>query len=649
MKMKKSVQLLLLIVLMIFIMYPVMTAGAKGKGKKVESCPRAYVSNELLIKYKSFADTKQILACRRQSGIIELKQFKKSRLNLLKLPENLSVEQALELFNGDRTVEFAEPNYYYRPALIPNDPFYNKLWGAANTGQSINGSSGLPDAAIVLPEACNITTGNDQVVVAIIDTGVDLSHPDLYNNIWLNEDEIPGNQQDDDNNGYIDDVVGWDFVDNDNLPDDPGHHGTHVAGTIAAAGNNEIGISGISWNVKIMALRFINALNYGTTADAIKAIEYANDKGAKVINCSWGSQDFSLAIKEAIDASDALVVCSAGNNGQNLDNQANYPAACDCSNILATAASNSNDSLADFSNYSPVSVDVAAPGTNIYSCKPARRKIWGDDFNDLDISDWLIGGVNNSWQTTDNWPFNSSGVLAQSPGENYKSLTNAWIRSPALDLSEAFGSKLTFYLFGRSELNRDYLFVETSLDGTVWAEKQLLIGNSGLFNGISGSTPIWTKTTLDLGGVDGCPLFYIRFRFYSNEIINDEGWYIDDIQLTAASASYNGSEYCFTSGTSMAAAHVSGLAALIYSKNSSFTPEQVKKMIENSVDIIPILATRVKTSGRINAYRALLELESFDYSSDYDSSGHDSSVHNSSGDNWSSCFIRAISGRFWDD
>jgi len=153
-------------------MYPVMTAGAKGKGKKVESCSQTYVSNELLIKYKSFADTKQILACRRQFGIIELKQFKKSRLNLLKLPENLSVEQALELFNGDRTVEFAEPNYYYRPALIPNDPFYNKLWGADNTGQSINGSSGLPDADIDLPEAWNITTGNDQVVVAIIDTGV---------------------------------------------------------------------------------------------------------------------------------------------------------------------------------------------------------------------------------------------------------------------------------------------------------------------------------------------------------------------------------------------------------------------------------------------------------------------------------------------
>lgn len=649
--MKKTVQLLLLILLMIFIMYPALIAGAKAKDKTVEPCTRAFVSNELLIKYKSFANTDQIRARQRQSGIIKLKQFKKSRINLLKLPDNLSVDQAMELFNTDRTVEFVEPNYYYRPALIPNDPFYNKLWGADNTGQSINGSSGLPDADIDLPEAWNITTGNDHVVVAIIDTGVDLSHPDLYNNIWLNEDEIPDNQQDDDNNGYIDDVVGWDFVDNDNLPDDSGRHGTHVAGTIAAAGNNGIGISGISWNVKIMALRFINALNYGTTSDAIRAIEYANDKGAQVINCSWGSPGFSLALKEAIRASDALVVCSAGNDGQDLDNQANYPAAYDYSNILATAASNPNDTLANFSNYNSVSVDVVAPGTNIYSCQPARRKIWGDDFNDLEISDWLSGGINNSWQTTDDWPFNSSGVLAQSPGENYKNQTNAWIRTPALDLRAASGSKLTFYLFGRSELNSDYLFVETSQDGTVWIRQQLLIGNLELFNGISGSTPNWMKTTLDLGGFDGCPLIYIRFRFSSNETINDQGWYLDDIQLTAASASYTGSEYCFISGTSMAAAYVSGLAALIYSKDSSFAPEQVKKIIENSVDIIPVLAAKIKTSGRINAYRALLELESFDNSSGYDSSGHDSSGQNqnSFGDTWSSCFITAISGRLWSD
>ena len=647
MKMKKSVQLFLLILLMIFIIYPALIAGAKDK--TAMPCTRAFVSNELLIKYKSFANTDQIRACQRQSGIIELKQFKKSRINLLKLPDNLSVDQAMELFNTDPSVEFVEPNYYYRPALIPNDPFYNKLWGADNTGQSINGSSGLPDADIDLPEAWNITTGNDQIVVAIIDTGVDLSHPDLYNNIWLNKDEIPDNQQDDDNNGYIDDVVGWDFVDNDNLPDDSGRHGTHVAGTIAAAGNNEIGISGISWNVKIMVLRFINALNYGTTSDAVRAIEYANDKGAQVINCSWGSPDFSLSLKEAIRASDALVVCSAGNDGQNIDNQANYPAAHNYSNMLATAASNPNDTLANFSNYSSVSVDVVAPGTNIYSCRPARRKIWGDDFNDLEISDWSSGGINNSWQTTDNRPFNSSGVLAQSPDENYKNQTNTWIRTPALNLSEASGSKLTFYLFGRSELNKDYLFVETSQDGTVWIRQLLLINNSGLFTGISGNTSTWTKTTLDLGGFDGCPLVYIRFRFSSNEINNDKGWYIDDIKLTAASSSYNGSEYCFISGTSMAAAYVSGLAALIYSKNSSFAPEQVKKIIENSVDIIPVLAAKIKTSGRINAYRALLELESSDNSSGNDSSDQNLFGQNLFDDAWSSCFITAISGPFWDD
>jgi subtilisin family serine protease len=333
-----------------------------------------YAPGELLVKFRS--DIRQVASdfYRIHMGLASLPSFKHIGVQRFRLPEGLSLEEALGVFRGDPDVEYAEPNYYYHINGIPNDPLFNNLWGLRNTGQN----SGTPDADIDATEAWDITTGSGSVVVAVIDSGVDYTHGDLSGNIWINTGEIGGNGIDDDGNGFVDDVRGWDFVlDRPDVSDVLGH-GTHVAGTIAAMGNNLVGVSGVSWNAKIMALRFADAGGSGLTTDAISAINYANEKGAHIINLSWGGNSASQSLKDAIDASSALVVCAAGNSGLDNDTTPYYPASYSSANIIAVAATDEDDNLASFSNYGIDSVDVGAPGVNILSCRPGNGYAYED-------------------------------------------------------------------------------------------------------------------------------------------------------------------------------------------------------------------------------------------------------------------------------
>jgi subtilisin family serine protease len=247
----------------------------------------------------------------------------------------------------------------------PNDPDFRLLWGLKNSGGApFYGTSG---SDIKAPEAWGVTTGSSGIVIALVDTGVEYTHPDLAANIWKNTGEIANNRIDDDKNGYIDDVNGWNFVSKNNNPMDDNGHGTHCAGTIAAVGNNNIGITGVCWNAKIMPLKFLSASGSGYVSDAISAILYANKMGAGVISNSWGGSQYSQALKDAIDISSAVVVCASGNSGVNTDNNPQYPSAYTSSNIISVAATDSKDNLASFSNYGVYSVDVGAPGVRIRS------------------------------------------------------------------------------------------------------------------------------------------------------------------------------------------------------------------------------------------------------------------------------------------
>lgn len=278
----------------------------------------------------------------------------------------------VKTLNQNLLVERAEPNYIYRALKTPNDLDFSKLWGLKNIGQPDSSKAeGVEGVDIKAEEAWDITTGSSDVVVAVIDTGINHAHEDLKENMWVNDAELKGEAGvDDDKNGFIDDIYGYDFVNNDGDPMDDHGHGSHCAGTIGAKGDDGKGIVGVAWNVKLMGLKFLSRSGSGSLEDAIKAINYATQMGAHIMSNSWGGGPYSDLLKASIEAANEkniLFVAAAGNHSGNNDKNPTYPASYDVPNVLAVAAVNNRGQMASFSCYGKKSVHVGAPGVNIYS------------------------------------------------------------------------------------------------------------------------------------------------------------------------------------------------------------------------------------------------------------------------------------------
>jgi subtilisin family serine protease len=320
-----------------------------------------YVEGEVLVKFKNGVSSALV---NRQTQADVLQEFPELSWQLVKLPANLTVEQGINAYQNLDGIESVQPNYIYRVLATPNDPRYGELYGMTQ---------------ISAPTAWDTTTGSSGIVVAVIDTGIKFTHEDLAPNMWQNPGEIAGNGIDDDSNGFIDDVYGYDFADNDSDPSDVYNHGTHVAGTIGAAGNNSLGVTGVNWQVKIMALRIHDAAGNSTSAKVIQAFQYARMmrlRGVtlRVTNNSYGgapeAPGFDQATKDAIDAAgeaNILNVFASGNNNRDIEALPFYPASYNSPSILVVAASGVGDVRATFSNYGTTSVDLAAPGAGILS------------------------------------------------------------------------------------------------------------------------------------------------------------------------------------------------------------------------------------------------------------------------------------------
>lgn len=279
------------------------------------------------------------------------------------------VETTLQALKSNENVVYAQPNY--RLYTASEDAINNKLWAMENKGQIINGTQGNEKADLNIQAAWDITRGSEDVVVAVLDTGIDTTHPTLAGNIWVNTDE-QSNGSDSDGNGYIDDINGWDFVNNDSSVFDKAEideHGTHMAGIIAANGQN--GVYGVAPNVKIMPLKVMEN-DSGYTSDIIEAIGYAEANGAKIVNCSFAGLDYNPALEDAISKSDMLFVTAAGNFATSTDNLVAFPACYDCKNIISVGASDNTGSIAALSSYGDL-VNVYAPGTGIYSTLPDEQ------------------------------------------------------------------------------------------------------------------------------------------------------------------------------------------------------------------------------------------------------------------------------------
>lgn len=361
--------------------------------KKIAYTPEGvpYVKGEMIVKTRSGAALERFLANtaptlesltdRHPIAVTSEGAWYKVQVNTQLETESVMTESV-----GIDGVLYAEPNYIYHtsigpinpkptqpkapdmkvPPALPNppmpDPDLSKLYGLSK---------------IHVSDAWKTSSGSKKVIVADIDTGIDYNHVDLMNNLWKNPGEIPGNGIDDDHNGVVDDTIGYNYRDKSSLPFDDNEHGSHTAGTIAATGGNGIGISGVSQSASIMALRFLGGSDgSGTLEDALLCIQYATQNGAMIMSNSWGGGGYSQAMYDAIKAAGdkgILFVAAAGNESNNNDSKASYPASYDLPNVISVAATDSGDGMAYFSNYGLKTVHLGAPGVGIYSTIPGNK------------------------------------------------------------------------------------------------------------------------------------------------------------------------------------------------------------------------------------------------------------------------------------
>jgi subtilisin family serine protease len=338
---------------------------------------KPYSKKELLVRFKDMKKLK--LAKKKLKTKLKIKKlsikkaFEKNKVGLLEFEHEKDRIRIMKELKKDSNIESIQPNYRMFSMSSPSDSHFHTQWGLDNQGQEVNLKHGKASIDISALKAWDISENNHEVIVGILDTGVDILHPELKNNIATNVSEIPNNGKDDDQNGYIDDVHGYDFYHQDaSVFDDEEHdkHGTHIAGIIASnQGSGQV--VGVSPNVKVLPLKFIHD-DFGYTSDAIEAIEYAKSMGVQVVNCSFGNYHDNPLLKEAMESSGILFVCASGNESSHTSVSPTYPAHFDLDNIISVASIGNSGRLSYFSNFGD-SVDIAAPGEDIYSTLPEGK------------------------------------------------------------------------------------------------------------------------------------------------------------------------------------------------------------------------------------------------------------------------------------
>ncbi len=353
---------------------------------KTFNLDKEHVPGQLILKFKKGAlAEKSAMGTLASYGAFSAIPFSRTGAMKVSFPgkeSHTSLMEVAKQIASRADVQYVEANTIIRmDAKFPNDPDFAQLYGMHNDGTT----GGTTGADINAPEAWEVSTGSKSVVVGVIDTGVDYTHPDIAPNYWTNPGETgtdaegrdkQTNGVDDDGNGFIDDFRGWDFVNNDNDPMDDNSHGTHCAGTIGGKGNDGVGVVGVNWDVSLVGIKFLSGGGSGTLEDAVKAIEYGTKIGATLTSNSWGGGGFSDTMAAAIaeaEAKDVLFIAAAGNSSANNDTDPHYPSSYDHSNVIAVAATDNKDTMAYFSCFGATSVDLGAPGVDILSSIPANQ------------------------------------------------------------------------------------------------------------------------------------------------------------------------------------------------------------------------------------------------------------------------------------
>ena len=523
-----------------------------------------YVPGQVVVRFREnvgAATRRQILG---GESARTFQTFGVSGLQLVQV-RGRSVRAAVAALRSNPTVAYAEPNYLYHADATPNDPRYPQLWGMAK---------------INTPAAWDITTGSAAVKVAVVDTGIATDHLDLSANV----------------------LPGYDFVSNDSDPRDFNGHGTHVAGTIGARGNNARGVAGVNWQVGLIPVRVLNGSGSGSNSAITQGFLYACTHGANVVNASLGGTGYSTAMRDAIaspSCANTLFVVAAGNDGLNDDTNPHYP--CNyggppdnLANVICVAATDSNDALASFSNYGTGSVDLAGPGVNIPSTWPAYDTLYSQGF-ESPLTGWTnFPGTGTFGQST----VHATGAFsaADSPAGNYAPNTQTlyYHDTAVANLAGKRGCQYAYNLRLATQLGHDFFYLMGSTDGTSYNGSGWSGSTGGAFRGF----------TTDLSAYDGAPTFYPALAFQSDgDGVVGDGGYVDDLALRCLRAV--GEDYNTISGTSMATPHVAGVAALVKAAHPTYTVAQVKSAILANTDHLGSLTGKVATGGRLNACKAV--------------------------------------------
>ena len=544
-----------------------------------------YVEGEALVTFKEAVDLPAARQALHKHTLSLAKQFKElsehrhRQTGLVRWQGHTTVALIDEL-KQDASVETVEPNYLrWATASVPtNDTLFAQLWGLQNTGQVVNGADGTAGDDIRFVSAWNSAQpAAGEVVVAVIDTGVDHTHPDLVGNMWTNAGEVPGNGVDDDGNGYADDYYGYDFV--DNLPDpmDSGLHGTHVSGTIAATGNNHLGVVGVNPQAKIMALKASSDGSTFNDAAIIEATQYATmmkNRGVNIvaINASFGGVGQSVVERAAIQAAGdvGIIFCAAaGNDSANNDTTPTYPASYRLPNMIVVAASDQNDALASFSNYGITTVDLAAPGVNILSTIPVALAGTTAVVRRASVT-YAANGLTYAGITT--------GITA--------AVYYCGLGYPG-DFPAAVNGNIA--LISRGTLH----FTDKVSNATAAGARAAIIYNNvaGNFQGTLQYSNNWIPA-VSISQADGQTLQSLLPTTVT--VVNSR----DPTQI-----------YQYLDGTSMATPHVAGAAAFAAMNYPAETVAQRIQRILGNVDAVAGLQTRVQTGGRLNLSRTVTVID----------------------------------------
>lgn len=586
-----------------------------------------YSPDGVIVQWTPIADRGDRAAARAEADVAFAGDLGNRQFQLVETKPGQAPGEAIAELEANPAVVAAERDGYSTPTGIPDDPLFDQEWGLENAGTGIGGFSGATAGAdIDAPGAWDSTVGTPSTVVADIDSGYRFDSPDLGPVAWINGAEIPGNGIDDDDNGYVDDVHGYDFVgtnseslsqDNDPTDDDliSGGHGVHTAGTIGAAGNNEVGITGVAQNIRMMPLRVCAnapALNESRcpTSSIIAAINYAGANGARVANMSLsGTTKSILTLNALAENPDTLFVVAAGNDSQDNDAVAHYPCnyapgstATDgaVENVVCVAATDQADQLASFSDWGAENVDLGAPGTEILSTYPASDAFVKDDFEQEDFgTKWQSTGIDGGFARTDEAPLTSFGI---SDSPEAAPAANA-SRSSTLSSPVAVPAG-----YGACRLSgRDFVSLE---GGTA----TLIVFKNGFSTftfqlpGSSGSQLANFKTA-PMTGLAGSTVG-LRVRYTAGPSPTaSSGLWLDDLEIDCNAPLSTPPSYAFLQGTSMAAPHVSGAAALLFSSQPGASVAAVRHALLAGVDPDPSLAGKTTSGGRLDAATALADLD----------------------------------------